>query len=149
MSAETRPDLGPGIVKASRSRRRAWPPLGSRRRAWPPLVTAQARGSAETARCRLSRPPESSPGRPKPNIVTVRTRYLESSDLFGKWSFAASAEVGACAGCGGRLRRHLAVSADPRAWAVTRGGQARRRDPRAKRWPSPPPGPRGLLDIWS
>ena len=23
-------------------------------------------------------------GRPKPNIVTVRTRYLESSDLFGK-----------------------------------------------------------------
>ena len=28
-------------------------------------------------------------GRPKPNIVTVRIRYLESSDLFGKWSFAA------------------------------------------------------------
>ena len=28
-------------------------------------------------------------GRPKPNILTVRTRYLENSDLFGKWSFAA------------------------------------------------------------
>ena len=30
-------------------------------------------------------------GRPKPNIVSVRTRYLESSDVFGKWSFAAFA----------------------------------------------------------
>ena len=50
---------------------------------------------------------------------------------------AGAAEVGACAGCGGRLRRHLGVSADPRAWAVTRGGQARRRDSEA------------FNDIWS
>ena len=50
---------------------------------------------------------------------------------------AGAAKVGACAGCGGGLRRHLGVSADPRAWAVTRGGQARRWDREA------------FNDIWS
>ena len=70
-----------------------------RRRAWPPLVTAHARGSAETARCRLSRPPQ-------PTQAPTSAAPPASSPLIDQQfevSVLSSGSVGRLCGSGDRV----------------------------------------------